>query len=215
VADFDLDGFLDVAVALDEQPDLEMFPVMPEKKGVLLLRNEGSVASKNQFLRIDLRQPPPNHWAVGAIVEVTAPGVRATRVVTAGESYRSSNDMPLHFGLGANTEATVTVQWPDGSSQTFNEVAAGNQRIIRGDGVKAGGIRDGIVFRRPDCHGDCEACDPVCNRFKDCDQLSQLGVSTLSQCLSVCKADPLSYEEYSCVERSLCPQLFDCLLDRR
>jgi hypothetical protein len=73
--------------------------------------------------------PDKNHWvglaltggpnsprdAVGAVVYLTANGVRQRGDVMSGGSYESSNDMRLHFGVGEATSVTkVEVRWPDG-----------------------------------------------------------------------------------------------------
>jgi hypothetical protein len=44
--------------------------------------------------------------------------VRQRGDVMSGGSYESSNDMRLHFGLGAATSVTkVEVRWPDGARE--------------------------------------------------------------------------------------------------
>ena len=56
--------------------------------------------------------PPP-----GTIVRVTAGGRTFMRDVTAGDSYASSHDPRLSFGLGsAEVADEVTVTWPDGTT---------------------------------------------------------------------------------------------------
>jgi len=55
---------------------------------------------------------------VGAVVYLTAGGVRQRGDVMSGGSYESSNDMRLHFGIGAATTVTkVEVRWSDGAHE--------------------------------------------------------------------------------------------------
>ena len=45
------------------------------------------------------------------------------RDYAAGDSYGSTHDPRLHFGLGAATLAEeVTVRWPDGATRTLTNV---------------------------------------------------------------------------------------------
>ena len=46
-----------------------------------------------------------------------------------GSSYCSQSDLALTFGLGADSAATVEVDWPSGTKQRFPNIPA-NQRLI-------------------------------------------------------------------------------------
>jgi hypothetical protein len=49
--------------------------------------------------------------------------------VRSGSSYNSSNDLRLHFGLGAETKVgSVEVRWPNGGRETFG--VDGVDRIV-------------------------------------------------------------------------------------
>jgi enediyne biosynthesis protein E4 len=53
--------------------------------------------------------------AVGAVVYLTAGGVRQRADVLSGGSYESSNDQRLHFGIGDSTTVDkVEIHWPNG-----------------------------------------------------------------------------------------------------
>lgn len=98
-ADYDNDGDLDLVVSImDDKP--------------LLLRNDGGNAGN--WLKVELEGSSSNRMGVGARVRVTANGRTQTATFRAGESYLSSNDPRLHFGLGAAPRADVEVQWPSG-----------------------------------------------------------------------------------------------------
>jgi hypothetical protein len=87
--------------------------------------------------------PDKNHWvefklvggpksprdAVGAAVYVTAGGVRQRGDVISGGSFASSNDLRVHFGLGANRSIDkVEVHWPSGAVESPSIV--GVDRIL-------------------------------------------------------------------------------------
>ncbi len=114
VADFDNDGFLDIAVNCNDQP-------------ALLVRNEGN---GNNWLIVDLSGTRSNRDGIGTRVRVVAEsGTEQHAIASAAGSYLSSGDRRLHFGLGSSTEAElVQVHWPSGAVQAFEKVSA--QQIL-------------------------------------------------------------------------------------
>jgi hypothetical protein len=104
VADFDDDGDLDIVISnLGDRP--------------YLFRNDTSP----QGHRISLDPGVP-----GARVTVTAGGRKHIGYSTSVNSYLSSSDLKLHFGLGSAPAAErIEIMWPDGSSQVMENVAAG------------------------------------------------------------------------------------------
>lgn len=63
------------------------------------------------------------------------PGAGRPRMqeVKSGSSLGAGNDTALHFGLGAVRTATVRVLWPDGTGETFGELAADREwRLVYG-----------------------------------------------------------------------------------
>ncbi len=106
-ADFDNDGDLDMVVSVMEGKPL-------------LLENRGG--NKGNWLRVRLTGEKCNRMAVGARVKVTAGGVPQYRTLRAGESYLSSNDPRLHFGLGTESEATLEVSWPAGKTERIGGI---------------------------------------------------------------------------------------------
>ena len=70
---------------------------------------------------------------VGAKAVWESGGRRQTRFAKGGASYASSGDRRLLFGLGAATKGRLTVTWPDGTEQTFDDVAADRYyRLVQG-----------------------------------------------------------------------------------
>ena len=103
-ADYDNDGDLDLLVTnVAAAPNL--------------LRNDGG--NRQHWLTIDLAAP-----AQSARVAVLAGRLRQVKEHQSGGSYLASSDPRLHFGLGAATQATVEIRWPDGTLQTLEAVAA-------------------------------------------------------------------------------------------
>ena len=87
---------------------------------------------------LEAKSDPANHWvsfqldggaknrlALNARVRVTTGKLTQLGEVRSGGSYLSQSDLRVHFGLGeAKGIDKVEVQWPDGSTQTFEHVAA-------------------------------------------------------------------------------------------
>jgi hypothetical protein len=123
-ADFDNDGDVDVAVNnLGTRPSL--------------FRNEGGNHSGN-WLLLELVSKTGNRGATGARVTVETEQTRQMQEVTAGNSYQSSNDWRLHFGLGASSTAkSVVIRWPDKQLQTFDGVAANHIYFLKQGGQLA------------------------------------------------------------------------------
>jgi hypothetical protein len=107
--DVDNDGDLDLLItALDSPP--------------VLLRNESRTGSWLTVVTEDERGP---RSMVGTRVTVTTSGRKQLRDVAAGDSYLSTHDPRLHFGLGRADKADrVEIRWPDGSRTVHENVAA-------------------------------------------------------------------------------------------
>jgi hypothetical protein len=118
-ADFDNDGDLDLVISVMDAPPL-------------LLRNDASERTPAaHWLRLKLEGVKSNRAGIGARVKVTAEGRTQTASPRAGESYLSSNDPRLHFGLGAASTADVEVSWPSGARSRVGGLAAGREHVIR------------------------------------------------------------------------------------
>jgi hypothetical protein len=122
--DFDNDGDMDVVVMnMNEPPSL--------------LRNDAPPG--NHWLKIRLEGTHSNRSAIGSRVVVRYGGKSQAQEVMSQSSYLSANDPRLHFGIGANTTADVTVRWPDGKSESYMALSANQLVTIReGQGIVKG-----------------------------------------------------------------------------
>ena len=111
--DFDRDGDLDLLISTNHGPGY-------------LLRND--TASANSWLEVRLRGAKSNRNGLGAVVRVESPAGKQSQMVRSGSSYCSASDLALHFGLGKDTTANLTIEWPSGAKQSLAGVKA-NQRV--------------------------------------------------------------------------------------
>ena len=117
--DYDNDGRLDVVVTRNNE-------------AVALYRNTWQTPGR--FIGFLLQAAPGNRDAIGSRVTVEFDGRRTVEERKAGSSYQTSGDPRLHFGLGgAQRVSQVTVRWPDGQKQSFEDLAAGRYyRLVQG-----------------------------------------------------------------------------------
>ncbi|MGH9309268.1 MAG: CRTAC1 family protein, partial [Vicinamibacterales bacterium] len=119
--DFDNDGDVDVLVLnMNEPPSL--------------LRND--VTGTGHWLKVLLEGVKSNRSAIGARVTATYGKRTQAQDVTAQSSFYSANDRRLHFGLGAESSAHVSIRWPNGETETIGKVEGDQLVVIReGEGV--------------------------------------------------------------------------------
>lgn len=115
--DIDNDGRIDIVVTNNNGP-------------ARLLLNE--TTPKGHWLEIRLQGVKCNRDAIGARVAVLREGEKPLwgRVHTDG-SYLSASDVRVHFGLGQKPEAQVSVEWPDGSKEKWDNVRADSLITLR------------------------------------------------------------------------------------
>jgi hypothetical protein len=114
--DFDNDGDLDILIMnMNEPPSL--------------LRND--VHGDNKWLKVFLVGTKSNRSAIGARVVAHYGSNKQAKTVTAQNSYYSSSDRRLHFGLGDSAQADVEIFWPNGGVERCNSLPANHLVTIK------------------------------------------------------------------------------------
>ncbi len=119
-ADFDRDGWIDYVVG-------------EWRRGYVLYRNQAVEGRGHRWLTVRLEgRGAVNRDAVGARVLIETDGdLRMMQEVKIGSSLGSGNDTALHFGFGPfRVPEAITVQWPDGSVQRFEDDLPLNAEVL-------------------------------------------------------------------------------------
>jgi enediyne biosynthesis protein E4 len=110
VADYDNDGYLDVAI-------------LSLGRRAVLLKNQGARAGN--WVEIRAQGTASNSFGLGATVRATVEGRTLVREVNNAASYLSSNDIRVHLGLGsAKAIQHLEILWPSGRKQVLDGVPA-------------------------------------------------------------------------------------------
>ena len=117
-ADFDNDGWVDLLVG-NHQSGYHLY-------GNLGGADPDSSASAN-WISVSLSGGGPvNHDAIGTRVTLTLPnGTMQSQQLIRATSLGADSGSILHFGLGDQTTATLTIRWPDGTERVMEGVAGG------------------------------------------------------------------------------------------
>jgi hypothetical protein len=84
------------------------------------------------WVRLKLVGTKCNRDAIGARITITAGGLTQIDEVHSADSYISSSDIRVHFGLGnASAIEQLEVRWPDGSVERRTGVAINKEHVIR------------------------------------------------------------------------------------
>ncbi|MBW2263756.1 MAG: CRTAC1 family protein, partial [Deltaproteobacteria bacterium] len=134
IADFDRDGDLDMMIGHSRMRCSGYGSIeCNETSQVRLLLN--TMGDESNWIQLRLEGVEANRSAIGARVEVTAGGVTQTQQVDGGHGQGGiQHDLTLHFGLGAECEADVTIRWPDSdlTTQTFHVFSSARYHVLQG-----------------------------------------------------------------------------------
>jgi len=84
------------------------------------------------WVRLKLVGTKCNRDAIGARITITAGGLTQIDEVRSADSYVSSSDVRVHFGLGnALVIEQLQVRWPDGTVEKRTGLAIGKEHVIR------------------------------------------------------------------------------------
>lgn len=126
MADYDCDGYLDIALANAYATNQ-------------LLHNDLAIKTPttNNWLQIDLVGVTANADAIGAEVVVTLPsGEQMIRQVSGGSGHLSQDSFVCEFGLGGHQMVqSIDVRWPSSSSVQNIGAVQSNQKIQIVEGV--------------------------------------------------------------------------------
>lgn len=119
--DYNNDGFLDLLIkdGVGNERDFGAGATGLHR----LFKNLGN---DNHFIKVNLSGVQSNGHGIGTRVTVTSITGTSYRQNNGGGGgeFASQGSEPLHFGIGAATEATVEVKWPSGTIDTLSTVAA-------------------------------------------------------------------------------------------
>ncbi len=119
LADFNLDGLIDVAV-------------VNRWENAQIWRNTSQNAGK--WIEVKPQQPAPNRDAIGAWVEVRCDGTDVTRrEIIVGGGHVGGQYGWWHFGLGNASDVEARVVWPDGTQGEWQKVAANGFYVLERD----------------------------------------------------------------------------------
>lgn len=123
VADFDLDGDLDLLITENNGP-------------ARLYRND--LANGNRSIRFHLVGRKSNRDAIGATVRIVSNGKTQSRMVRSGSSYLSQSELPVTFGVGKEDQIDrVIVDWPSGQTEEYKNLKTGKSfQITENKGIK-------------------------------------------------------------------------------
>ena len=142
--DFPDDGRALALVDWDQDGDLDLWISNRNAPRLRFLRNEIPQPGRFVDFRLVGNGTTSNRDAIGARVEVvvgetatvdnkssTDPPPRSIKTLHAGEGFLSQNSKWLHFGLGsAERIREVTVRWPDGTRETFEDLSTNRRYVL-------------------------------------------------------------------------------------
>ena len=115
---------------LDGDLDLDLI-VSNINEPAFLYRNETQEHSTFHALKVILEDSAGNTAGIGAKVTLSGDGFQAMQELYPVRGYLSSVEPVLVFGTGTRASVNVHVRWPDGTSQTLQDVPTGQQLILR------------------------------------------------------------------------------------
>lgn len=122
------------AVYLDHDQDGDLDIVVANYHSAAVVLRNNSEKLGNNWLKIRLVGNPSagsNRDAIGARILATNSGGRNLfRTVQGSTGYLSMHPKEQHLGLGAETTADVTIQWPNGEIQTIRGLQANRRHVI-------------------------------------------------------------------------------------
>jgi enediyne biosynthesis protein E4 len=112
---------------LDNDGDLELV-VVNSNDYAFIYKNNTVESKKGNSIRVKLIGPSNNINGIETKIESVSPnGLKTTTVFNPMKGYLSSNDYTTVIGIGKNTNANLTITWPDGKQQLLQNVS--NEKV--------------------------------------------------------------------------------------
>lgn len=86
--------------------------------------------ARGRFLSLRLTGVTSDRDAIGATVRARVGDRTLVRQLTAGDGYQASNERRIHLGVDAEKMDELTVDWPSGAVQRFENVATGQRLLL-------------------------------------------------------------------------------------
>lgn len=116
---------------LDQDGDLDLVTNNINEEATIL-ENRASERLGHNALRVDLHGPEGNRGGYGAKVTLVNEGTTQYHDHSRYRGYQSTVEGIVHFGLGADSTAdSLTVVWPDGTTDLRTDVTVGQVVDIR------------------------------------------------------------------------------------
>jgi hypothetical protein len=104
--------------------------VVSQNEPLIYLHNR--TRRPGRFVVIQLEGAVSNRDGIGAQVTLESGGAHQVSYCVGGGSYLAASDRRVHFGLGAGSSpVTVTVHWPSGRSDRWQNLAANGGYTLR------------------------------------------------------------------------------------
>nr|WP_237702487.1 FG-GAP-like repeat-containing protein [Opitutus terrae] len=124
---------------LDGDGDLDLF-YANYQAGATLLRND---SDNGHRVICVLRGTRSNRFGIGATLTLETDAGVQVRALTLARGFMSSSEPIAHFGLGEETAIRrLTVHWPSGAVQVFENVVADQRLTITEPGAGVAGVAD-------------------------------------------------------------------------
>jgi hypothetical protein len=115
--DLDNDGLVDLVVVSQNEPLVYLHNRAPRPGRFVVIQLEGAVSNRD---------------GIGARVRLECGGAHQVFYCVGGGSYLAACDRRVHFGLGAaSSPVTVTVHWPSGRSDRWQNLAPNGGYTLR------------------------------------------------------------------------------------
>jgi enediyne biosynthesis protein E4 len=115
---------------LDSDGDLDL--VLNTIFDTAFVYKNNSVENKAaNYLRFFLRGNEKNNGGIGCKINIETPdGKKQVQHFNPNKGFLSMHEQAVHFGIGGNLAANVVVTWPNGASQSIDNVAANKVHIL-------------------------------------------------------------------------------------